>query len=835
MKLIDSFLFFNEKDVLKLRTEYLKDVVDYFLICECKYTFSGKEKLYYLDEYINELDDDVKNKIIRLYYEPDISDCKFEETEECDFKSDFWKIEFGQRDYMGQNLQQFSPDDLFMLSDVDEIPDKRLIRQMKIETPPRDFCSTGNFLGLYFNFTTVNCNVWPGTVFTKVETASKVRLTYLRWQRGEFNCYENAGWHFSYLGDVKMIQNKIESFSHQEYNKEEYKNKKNIVECIKNRKDLFGRNDHIKLFDFNYLPEDLRNIIVKIFPKEYYEMPEPEVITKPEYLHNNMPPLLEASLNPDGTGGTEIMGRSWQDYVLPAAPDLADWHWCVIPGDNVIAPDNSNVVWLHPHHNEPGLEQLMDKQFQKHFKAYVFVSNWQYERFGEKFNLPMEKCHVLKNATQPFEAHKKPDGKLQLIFHPNPIRGLDLLLESIRLIPDEDFELHIFHELDPDERKKQYHEGLQTYEYSHVTEEEEKFLRYCLALANADSRVVRHTRTNNSKIREQLMKTHIFAYPSIFQETSCICMIESLCAGCSVLSSNLAALPETGLGFARHYGYIPDRNKHIVKFASELKRTITEYREGKFDNKEQIEVCNKYYSWETRVKDWVEFSKQLWIKDEQMPDNLKRKQQWEDDLVQDIRYHDERDDQDFPGVGAHPTRYDLNPDNTFSGPPEISDCNLSSLHNKFSQISGRCKAILEIGIGRNQERSFAHIFSKLKNKNAIYVGLDIEDRSFLNNKENNVYTFRTDSSNYDYNLQLFRSLGVEKFDFIFIDGWHSVNQVLRDWEYTRLLNPGGIVGFHDTTCHFGPNRFVKALNRNKWDVEENLCPQDWGIGFATKK
>ena len=28
----------------------------------------------------------------------------------------------------------------------------------------------------------------------------------------------------------------------------------------------------------------------------------------------------------------------------------------------------------------------------------------------------------------------------------------------------------------------------------------------------------------------------------------------------------------------------------------------------------QVEVANKYYSWETRVQDWVQFSKELWRK-----------------------------------------------------------------------------------------------------------------------------------------------------------------------------------------------------------------------------
>lgn len=157
------------------------------------------------------------------------------------------------------------------------------------------------------------------------------------------------------------------------------------------------------------------------------------------------------------------------------------------------------------------------------------------------------------------------------------------------------------------------------------------------------------------------------------------------------------------------------------------------------------------------------------------------------------------------------------------------------MQEKFLSIKDNCKAILEIGIGRNGDRSFAHIFAKNKNPDTVYIGIDIEDRSFLNDPANNIHTFRTDSSNYEYNLQLFKTLGIEKFDFIFIDGYHSINQVLRDWEYTKLLNPHGIVGLHDTTCHFGPNKFMEALDKQKWNVQENLCPEDWGIGFAIYK
>ena len=627
MKVIDSFSFFNEFNILKLRLEYLRDVVDYFVISECNYTHSGKPKPYYLDDVIDEFDEELKNKIVRLKYEPDIGEYDFSNTEECNFESGFWKLEKGQRDHISKGLFQFAFEDLFMLSDADEIPKKEMVLYMKnnISENPYAVARCENF---YYNFNSYENDTWAGTVFTTVGNALERGCNYLRDNCFSFPFIEKTGWHFSFFGGIDQIKKKLESYAHQEFNNDEIKNDEHIITSIKNGRDLLDRKHENKNFikyNFSHFPENLKSAIIKTFPEEYYNMSEPEVITKPEFLHNNMPPLLEASLNPDGTGGTEIMGRAWQDLVLPVAPDLADWHWCVIPGDNVIAPDNSNIVWLHPHHNEVGLEQLMDKQFQKHFKAYVFVSDWQYERFGEKFNLPMEKCFVLKNAIHPFEPHKKPEGKLQLMFHPNPIRGLDILLDAIKLIPEEDFDLHVFHELDPDERKKQYTQGLQSYEYSHVVPEEEQFLRYCLELANADKRIVRHTRTNNSKIREQLMNTHIFAYPSYFQETSCISMIEALAAGCSVVASNLAALPETAMGFARLYGYIPNRQKHVERFARELKQTITEYREGKFDNTHQVEIINEYYSWETRVQQWSNFSKELWRKDLSDYNFLKKK------------------------------------------------------------------------------------------------------------------------------------------------------------------------------------------------------------------
>ena len=68
----------------------------------------------------------------------------------------------------------------------------------------------------------------------------------------------NGGWHLSYFGDKYFIQNKIQNFSHQEFNVFNITDLSNIDERIKNNSDLFGREyvkfSKIETKDNNYLP-----------------------------------------------------------------------------------------------------------------------------------------------------------------------------------------------------------------------------------------------------------------------------------------------------------------------------------------------------------------------------------------------------------------------------------------------------------------------------------------------------------------------------------------------------------------------------------------------------
>ena len=279
MKVIDSFMFFNEINILKLRLNYLNEVVDYFLISESNYTHSGKPKPYYLDEVLKELPDDIVNKIIRIKYEPDISQFNVnQKIDYCDLQNDFWKLERQQRNLIPNHLSQFSPNDLFMVSDVDEIPRKEIVKEYKEvferycgTSIPEDFLCRCIMLLFYYNFNTLIGNEWCGTSITTVKNVSERGCDYLK-NTNSFYPIEDAGFHFSTFGGVQEIKTKIQSFAHQEYNKEKYTNDNNILNSIQNKEDIYHNGGKFKDYNFSQYPKDLRNHIIKIFPAELYSL-----------------------------------------------------------------------------------------------------------------------------------------------------------------------------------------------------------------------------------------------------------------------------------------------------------------------------------------------------------------------------------------------------------------------------------------------------------------------------------------------------------------------------------------------------------------------------------
>ena len=213
---------------------------------------------------------------------------------------------------------------------------------------------------------------------------------------------------------------------------------------------------------------------------------------------------------------------------------------------------------------------------------------------------------------------------------------------------------------------------------------------------------------------------------------------------------------------------------------------------------------------------------------------------WEDDLLRDIRFGDKRDDVD-QDVLRRKDNFGISIMPTWSVPPtDFSRANGRALVAQMNSMAREPMTILEIGVDRSQEPSASStsVFLNYKHDRCIYLGIDKNDREYLNDPEKNIHTLVADSGDYETVRAKMKEIGMESIDVFLIDGWHSINQVLTDWEYSDILSEDGMVVFHDTRCHPGPHLFVKSLDQNKWRVIHDACkeePADWGIGFAWKR
>ena len=155
--------------------------------------------------------------------------------------------------------------------------------------------------------------------------------------------------------------------------------------------------------------------------------------------------------------------------------------------------------------------------------------------------------------------------------------------------------------------------------------------------------------------------------------------------------------------------------------------------------------------------------------------------------------------------------------------------------NLIKEISGdyMTHGVMEIGISRNGMGSFTQALFQNKPDNIKYLGVDLEDKTYLNDPMKNIYTIQENSFNRDSVKQYAKEIGLEKVSILFIDGWHSLNAVINDWQYIDLLSDNGIVVFHDSNYHPGPSVFVEAIDKSVFKVVKYFENQDdYGIAIA---
>ena len=242
MKLLDCFMYFDEDMVLDIRLNTLNDKVDKFIIAEATKNHAGHPKK--LNFNINNFSK-FRDKIIYLVIEDLPTHVKFFKK---GWHENHLRDQF-QRNSLERGYKDFSDEDLIMISDIDEIPDPKKIKNFKIEN--RYACFMQKNFQSKINLLNITDGQWAGTKICQkkylkspqwLRNLKIKKRSFFKFFKKEVQIINDGGWHFSFLKDPKSIKNKIISYSHQEYNTQDYTNIKKIEEKISLGKDLFERN-----------------------------------------------------------------------------------------------------------------------------------------------------------------------------------------------------------------------------------------------------------------------------------------------------------------------------------------------------------------------------------------------------------------------------------------------------------------------------------------------------------------------------------------------------------------------------------------------------------------
>lgn len=302
---------------------------------------------------------------------------------------------------------------------------------------------------------------------------------------------------------------------------------------------------------------------------------------------------LKNVVNPNAMGGTELL----REGLFKRLPKhlLDQYNFMLSKVRDEFFDERKSILWLHDLPEDPESHHLKNIESVNKFAKLVFVSHWQQYNYHMLLGLPYEKSIVIKNPIEPIPLHEKPkDGKLRLIYFSTPHRGLSILESAIRKLRSSrnDFEVDVYSSFklygwDQQDQSPEW-KGL----YDRLNE---------LDCVNY------HGTVSNDEIRAALQRSHIFAYPSIYRETSCLCAIESMAAGCLAVLPNFGALPETCGEFAWMYNWESDPEIHASKYATILNHAIDGFwNEGVQSTlKLQIAYYNYYYAWDNLIHDWI--------------------------------------------------------------------------------------------------------------------------------------------------------------------------------------------------------------------------------------
>lgn len=240
---------------------------------------------------------------------------------------------------------------------------------------------------------------------------------------------------------------------------------------------------------------------------------------------------------------------------------------------------------------------LGDRRTVQRLDAALFVSDWQADALCSISGYPRERCYTLRNGVDPalFQGSETRNLK-RLMYSSTPFRGLAHMPKLFKAIRNSvnDAELHIF-------------SGFAVYEGSSINRQalDQQFAPLFDKLAALPGVTV-HGNVRQSLLAREFMKSAILAYPNTFEETSCISAMEAMAGGCSVVTSDRGALPETLAGSGHLIQGMPGTAAYDDAFVERIVNLLQNSAALSAASLRALERA-KSFGWDTIAAEFTEF------------------------------------------------------------------------------------------------------------------------------------------------------------------------------------------------------------------------------------
>jgi beta-1,4-mannosyl-glycoprotein beta-1,4-N-acetylglucosaminyltransferase len=203
-KVVDAFMFYNELEMLKYRLTVMGPYVDRFVICECPVSHAGKPKPLYFQEN-KHLFEPWLDKITHLVWKDG-----FRYVSE---KKDSWYNENTQRNHLLEGLRDLKPNDIVIISDIDEIISPTILERIDDILVGNPIVALSMDL-YYYDIEHVLPGPWEFARAVRYDFVRDVKPHNCRNSSRKDPVIQDAGWHLSFFGDDRFIVNKTKNYAH---------------------------------------------------------------------------------------------------------------------------------------------------------------------------------------------------------------------------------------------------------------------------------------------------------------------------------------------------------------------------------------------------------------------------------------------------------------------------------------------------------------------------------------------------------------------------------------------------------------------------------------------